>query len=142
MDKNQSPRRKGLFDMRDVKRLVFVLALSSTLGFWALFSNKINLSSSTAASSSVTAVADPPTQAVELIVLELQPIPTLIPTAGAFAIPTSAPAAAPTPTSSAPVHIVINAPPASSGNTRKSFGNDNQGRSNQPAPVTTTRTSQ
>ena len=147
MEKNQPSKRKSLFDMRDVKRLIFVLAVSSTLGFWALFSSKLNLSSFVAASSSVTSAAPPPSQAEELLVLDLPPLPTLIPTVAAMtANPSSAPAPVQKPISSLPAQgIVVSAPQApAGGNTRfsRSGGGGNQSRSNQPAAVTSTGSSQ
>ena len=146
MEKNQSPKRKTLFDMRDVKRLVFALAVASTLGFWALFSSEFKLDSFAAASNNVTTGSTPPGQADELLVLDLPPLPTLIPTLGAFIPnPTSAPAPAQKPASSLPAQGgVVSAPQApAGGNTRfaRSGGGGNQGSSNEPAPVTSTNSS-
>ncbi len=149
MQNNQPSKRKSLFDMRDVKRLIFVLAISSTLGFWALFSSKLNLSSFVAASNSVTASSTPPSQAQELLVLDLPPLPTLIPTAAALTMtdkPASAPAPVQKPIGSLPAQgVVVSAPQApAGGNTRfsRSSGGGNQSRSNQPAAVTSTGSSQ
>ena len=146
MEKNQSPKRKTLFDMRDVKRLVFALAVASTLGFWALFSNDFKLDSFAAASNNVTTGSTPPGQADELLVLDLPPLPTLIPTVEAFTPnPTSAPVPTQKPASSLPAQgVVVSAPQASAGgNTRfgRSSGGGDQGNSNKPAPVTSTNSS-
>ena len=145
MEKNQSPKRKTLFDMRDVKRLVFALAVASTLGFWALFSSEFKLDSFAAASNNVTTGSTPPGQADELLVLDLPPLPTLIPTVGAFTPnPASAPAPAQKPTSSLPAQgVIVSAPQApAGGNTRFArSGGGNKSRSNKPAPVTSTNSS-
>jgi hypothetical protein len=146
MEKNQPAKRKTLFDMRDVKRLVFVLAVASTLGFWALFSNKFNLDSFVAASSSEAAITTPPSQAEELLVLEFPPLPTLVPTQQPLNIDlTNAPVPTKIPVSSVPAQsVVINAPQApTGGNTRFSrSGGGNQSRSSKPAAVTSTGSSQ
>jgi hypothetical protein len=80
MDKKTHSNRAHKIDTRGVKRLVFILAVSSTLSFWALFSNKMNVDLSAAAGSKVQALgAVPPAQAENQFVLDLPPMPTLIP---------------------------------------------------------------
>jgi hypothetical protein len=142
MNKNQPTRRKGPFDMRDVKRLVFLLAVSATLGFWALFSNKYIHVGSVAQSSGAAVVEAPPDPTQEVLVLELPPIPTLVPTSmpGQAELRTMA-GPSPTPVSTSSVRIVIGGPAPSAGGTRVR-SESRGGNSSEPAPVTITRSSQ
>jgi hypothetical protein len=61
------------------KQLIFILSVSATLGFWALFSNKNKLDLIASVSNDQSAGDTPPTQADNQFVLDLPPMPTLIP---------------------------------------------------------------
>lgn len=64
---------------RSTKQLILVLSVSATLGFWAIFSNK-DKPDLTPGENDDQATGDmPPTQAANQFVLELPPVPTLIP---------------------------------------------------------------
>jgi len=70
------------FDNQGARRLVFVLAVSSTLGFWGLVS-RINQGQSVQADKGAQASGSvPPLQAENQFVLDLPPLPTLVPTFG------------------------------------------------------------
>jgi hypothetical protein len=67
------------FDTRVAKQLVFLLSVSSTLGFWAIFSHKLDLKLAAGSGTDQGAGDPPPTQAGNQLVLDLPPMPTLIP---------------------------------------------------------------
>lgn len=70
------------FDTQGARQLVFVLAVSSTLGFWSLVS-RINQGQSVQADKGAQASDSvPPLQAGNQFVLDLPPLPTLVPTLG------------------------------------------------------------
>ena len=80
MDKKPHSNHSRKLDTQAARRLIFMLAASTTLGFWAVFSNKINLDQSTAAGSKDQASGNTlPVQAGNQLVLDLPPMPTLIP---------------------------------------------------------------
>ena len=80
MDQNQRKRRPQKLDTYGIRGLVFALAVSSTIGFWAIFSRVDGMQSSGKES------LDQPTddlsevQDENITTLDLPPIPTLIPT--------------------------------------------------------------
>ena len=67
-------------DTRGAKQMVFLLSVCSTLGFWAIFSHKIDFKLAADSSADQGAGDLPPTQAGNQLVLDLPPMPTLIPT--------------------------------------------------------------
>lgn len=96
MNNKSNATRARTFGIQDVKQLIFTLAISSTLGFWTLFSNQFNSNQSAAAvGNNVSTGSVPPLQTEDQLVLNLPPIPTLIP-------PTEPSAVTSTPASSTP----------------------------------------
>jgi hypothetical protein len=93
MDKKM-PTNK--INIKGTKRLVLTLAVSSILGFWALFS-KINPNLSTSANSQLSDEALP-SQDGSQVLLNMPPMPTLIPTIGAANLITEWQPSLPTPT--------------------------------------------
>ncbi len=86
MDKKPNPNRGKTLDTHDTKRLVLILAVTSTLGFWVLFSNKARQDAASANVSNDPGTTDtPPADSQNQIVLDLPPMPTLIPTLNASA---------------------------------------------------------
>jgi hypothetical protein len=79
MEKKTPLKHTRKLDTRGAKQLVFILAISSTLGFWAVFSNKIDFDLAPSSSTDQGAGDPPPTQAGNQLVLDLPPMPTLIP---------------------------------------------------------------
>jgi hypothetical protein len=78
MQKKANPKR-GPVDLQDVRRAIFLLAITATLGFWAYFS-KINLAASANESrTSQGAGTASPVQVNEQASLDLPPMPTLVP---------------------------------------------------------------
>jgi hypothetical protein len=75
MDKNTHSNKPKKFDTQGARQAVFVLAVTSTLGFWAIFSNQ----SANAVNNAPASGTVPPTQADNQIVIDLPPLPTLIP---------------------------------------------------------------
>lgn len=82
MDKNKPNAKRGkTLNTQDAKRLVMILAVASTLGFWVLFTNKARLEAANAAVTNDAVATDvPPAEAQNQVVLDLPPIPTLVPT--------------------------------------------------------------
>lgn len=64
---------------RNAKQLIFILSVSTTLGFWAIFSNKNKLDLTAGVSNDQASGDTPPAQADNQFVLDLPPMPTLIP---------------------------------------------------------------
>ena len=134
MNNKSNATRARTFGIQDVKRLILVLSLSSTLGFWALFSNKFNLNSSQAASGNEVATGSvPPIQTEDLLVLDLPPIPTLIPPTNPSTSPTTS-------TNSSPVQTPVALQPTLPA--KKVVQNRPKPTAKLPAPVATTRSSQ
>jgi hypothetical protein len=80
VEKKPHSNHSRKLDMQGARRLIFILAASTTLGFWAVFSNKVNLDQSAAAGSKDQASGDTPrVQTGNRLVLDLPPMPTLIP---------------------------------------------------------------
>jgi hypothetical protein len=66
-------------DVRSARRLIFVMALSSTLGFWVVASKASQISAALTKETPQAAGGEPPTQLENQFVLELPPLPTLVP---------------------------------------------------------------
>jgi hypothetical protein len=78
MDQQVTLRHKKI-DTQGAKRLVFTLAVTSTLGFWGVFS-KLNLDKTVQANHDLQSSGSvPPQQAENQVVLNLPPLPTLVP---------------------------------------------------------------
>lgn len=78
MDKKPNPSRK--LDTQSARRVIFLIAASTTLSLWAIFANKINFDQSSAAGSDSQASGDASlVQAGNQLSLVLPPMPTLIP---------------------------------------------------------------
>jgi hypothetical protein len=79
MDKNsRSPAKK--IDVHGARRLIFMLAVSSTLGFWVVASKASQISTALVKDAPQSAGALPPLQTENQFVLDLPPLPTLVPT--------------------------------------------------------------
>jgi hypothetical protein len=79
MDKNsRSPAKK--IDVHGARRLIFMLAVSSTLGFWVVASKASQISTELVKDAPQSAGALPPLQTENQFVLDLPPLPTLVPT--------------------------------------------------------------
>jgi hypothetical protein len=88
MEKKPNPNRGKTLNTHDAKRLVLILAVTSTLGFWVLFSNKARQDAANASVSNDQSVADtPPADSQNQLVLDLPPMPTLIPTLDPSTLP-------------------------------------------------------
>jgi hypothetical protein len=80
MEQKRSNRRPQKLDTQGIRNLVLALTVSSTIGFWALFSR---LESGQSAAGDVTAQTAGESQLMaeaESALVNLPPIPTLIPT--------------------------------------------------------------
>jgi hypothetical protein len=80
MDQKQQKRRPQKLDTYGIRGLVFALAVSSTIGFWAIFSRVDGLQSSGKDSPDQPTDDLSAVQDENITVLDLPPIPTLIPT--------------------------------------------------------------
>jgi hypothetical protein len=67
-------------DTHGAKRLIFILAVSSTLGFWVVVSKVSQISSALVKDAPQSAGAVPPLQIENQLILNLPPLPTLVPT--------------------------------------------------------------
>ena len=81
MDQKKPNQRPQKLDTQGVRGLVFTLAVSSTIGFWAIFSRIDRIQSSGADSLDHSPDGFSEVQDEEASILDLPPIPTLIPTA-------------------------------------------------------------
>ncbi len=79
MDKKPNHPRTGKADLQSAKRVVLTLAVTSTLGFWALFSRLNQNSTSSSTDTSQVSDALPQAQVENRVVLQLPPMPTLVP---------------------------------------------------------------
>jgi hypothetical protein len=78
MNKATNSNRPHKFDTNGARWVVLTLSVASTLGFWAVFSR--DRDSSAAAGGIGQSTGDvPPSQAETELVLDLPPLPTLIP---------------------------------------------------------------
>jgi hypothetical protein len=66
-------------DVRSAKRLIFIMAISSTLGFWVVASKASQISTALTKEAPQAAGGEPPMQLENQFVLELPPLPTLVP---------------------------------------------------------------
>jgi hypothetical protein len=81
MNKKSSSRRRRRFDLKGLKWLVLTLAVTSALAYWALFSNRLGERGFVAASSADPVSGSiPPAEIEAPMVIDLPPMPTLIPT--------------------------------------------------------------
>jgi hypothetical protein len=80
MDHKQPKRRSQKLDTFGIRGLVFALAVSATIGFWAIFTRVDGMQSS--GTDNLDQPIDDPTEVQDgnVTVLDLPPIPTLIPT--------------------------------------------------------------
>lgn len=134
MDKKPHTPQSSKPDLEGAKRVVFTLAIAASLGFWATFSR---LKDETTAAAANDATGDlPPVQAGNQIVLNLPPMPTLVPTLSGDLVTTASFAS--------PAPVTIAAPVPSGG--KIFLGGSKPGViTNTPArraPVTRTRSSQ
>lgn len=81
MDHKKPNHRPQKLDTQGVRGLVFTLAVSSTIGFWAIFSRIDRIQSSGGDSLDHSPDGFSEIQDGETTILDLPPIPTLIPTA-------------------------------------------------------------
>ena len=81
MDQKKPNRRPQKLNTQGVRGLVFTLAVSSTIGFWAIFSRTDGVQTSGADSLDQSLDGLSRIQDENATVLDLPPIPTLIPTA-------------------------------------------------------------
>ena len=79
MDKNSHTSAKKI-DVHGARRLIFMLAVSSTLGFWVVASKTSQISTALVKDAPLSAGAVPPLQTENQFVLDLPPLPTLVPT--------------------------------------------------------------
>lgn len=84
-NKPSSARRASSVDVSGVRRLVLTLAVSSTLGFWAIFSK---LTAEAAAQPKQDSQL--PEQSASVAGMDLPPIPTLVPPLDLATVPTLA----------------------------------------------------
>lgn len=84
-----SARRAAYLDVSGVRRLILTLAVSSTMGFWAIFSK---LSANTAEQINISSDATEPLpgQSASVAGLDLPPVPTLVPPLNLITAPTLA----------------------------------------------------
>ena len=128
MNNKPNSTRARTRSLTDVKQLIFALAISSTLGFWALFSNQFNSNQSAAAiGSNASTGSVPPLQTEDQLTLNLPPIPTLIPPTDSSAPVSLTPAQKPALQLSAPAKKVVQA--------------NSKPVARKPAPVTKTSSS-
>lgn len=67
------------FDTKGTRQAVFVLAVTSTLGFWVYFSKAAQDQSANAVNNDQVSGTAPPEQTDNQIVIQLPPMPTLVP---------------------------------------------------------------
>jgi hypothetical protein len=80
MINKNTPNRAKKLDLHGARQLIFILAASSTLGFWAIVSKVDHTQALQASETPQAAGATPPQQTGNQIVLDLPPLPTLMPT--------------------------------------------------------------
>lgn len=73
------PNKPKKFDTQGARQAVFVLAVTSTLGFWVYFSKTAQDQSANAVNNDQVSGTAPPEQTDNQIVIELPPLPTLVP---------------------------------------------------------------
>ena len=81
MKKRSPSRHPRRFDLKNLKWLILTLAVTSALVYWALFSNKLgDRGVVTAGGNDQVPESLPPVQTEAQMLIELPPLPTLIPT--------------------------------------------------------------
>jgi hypothetical protein len=127
--KPQSPKR-GKLDLAAVKWLIIALSLSAIMLFWNLFSRQAYPD----AISAAPLITETPSQPAPVLMLDLPPIPTLVPTSTESM--NLDPLPSPTPSS-------VNIPQPAAQTPAKIFlgGAKPQAKKSAPAPVTKTRSS-
>ena len=81
MKKRSPSRHPRRFDLKNLKWLILTLAVTSALVYWALFSNKLgDRGAATASGNDQVPESLPPVQTEAQMLIELPPLPTLIPT--------------------------------------------------------------
>jgi hypothetical protein len=84
---DKKPNHSRKLDTQGARRLIFLLAASTTLSFWAIFANKIDLDQSAIAGSENQASGDASlVQDGNQLSLILPPMPTLIPPLASSAV--------------------------------------------------------
>jgi hypothetical protein len=79
MTKTTGTPNHGKLDTSSARRIVFTLAVTSSLGFWALFSRLNGATASGTSEVSDTNTTLPPVQVDQQVSFDLPPMPTLIP---------------------------------------------------------------
>ncbi|MEJ2354151.1 MAG: hypothetical protein P8Y03_30620 [Anaerolineales bacterium] len=81
MNKKSPSRHPRRFALKDLKWLILTLAVTCALVYWALFSNKIGEKGlATASGNDQVPGSVPPVETEAQMVIDLPPLPTLIPT--------------------------------------------------------------
>jgi hypothetical protein len=130
MNRKPQSSKRGKLDLAAVKWLIVALSFAATMLFWNLFSRQTYPD----AISAAPLITEAPTQPVPVLMLDLPPIPTLIPpsteTANLDPLPSPTPGSVtlPQPAAQAPVKIFLG-------------GAKPQAKKSAPAPVTKTRSS-
>lgn len=88
-NKPSSARKVSSLDVSSVRRLVLVLAVSSTLGFWAIFS-KLSVNAAEQLDDPSRSAEPLPSESAGVAALDLPPIPTLVPPLNLTSAPTLA----------------------------------------------------
>lgn len=87
MKKRSPSRHPRRFDLKNLKWLILTLAVTSALVYWALFSNKLgDRGVVTAGGNDQVPESLPPVQTEAQMLIELPPLPTLIPTLDASSV--------------------------------------------------------
>jgi hypothetical protein len=101
------PKKRNFFD---VKWMILSGALASTLGFWGIYSRLDNQAAITAAGADASKSPNPSSEASNTLVLDLPPMPTLIPPSLAVSQPLGQPLARPAAVQVALPAAVLQAP--------------------------------
>jgi hypothetical protein len=81
MDKKSRSRHSHRLELRDLRWLILMLAVTCALAYWALFSNKFGKNDFAAVSGNGQLPDDiQPVETGAQLVIDLPPMPTLIPT--------------------------------------------------------------
>jgi hypothetical protein len=80
MEQKRSNQRPRKLDTQGIRNLVFALAVSSTIGFWALFSRLNDAQSAAGGDLAQSAGEGQFMEEADPVLVNLPPIPTLIPT--------------------------------------------------------------
>jgi hypothetical protein len=121
------------FDTQGARQAVFVLAVASTLGFWVYFSKTAQDQSANAVNNDQVSGTAPPEQTDNQIVIDLPPMPTLVPPLDPSTVNLAPP---PTPAQN---QVVVPQPSISTSG--KIFLGGSKPSAPKPRTVTTTRSS-